>query len=115
MQKLKSKRELEVRENMRGGTGKVFIRHYFKPEEMTARTRLCAELRLPPGASIGPHDHVDEDEIYIIQQGNGVMTDGNNEFEVEAGDAVLTGKGASHSVRNIGTEDLLITAIIIKY
>ena len=100
---------------MRGGTGKITVRHYLKPEEIKARTRLCAELVIPPGASIGQHDHTDEDEIYLIQKGRGVMTDGGKEFEVGPGDAILTGQGASHSVRNTGAEDLIITAVIIKY
>lgn len=130
MLKKKTNQDVETREAMRGGTGKVTIRHYLKPEEIRARTRLCAELILPPGASIGPHDHVNEDEIYIIQKGRGLMTDGGppgkqdevrpssqggKEFAVAAGDAILTGQGASHSIKNTGTEDLVITAVIIKY
>ena len=115
MIKKKSSQEIERREAMRGGAGKVTIRHYFKPEEIKARTRLCAELVLPPGTSIGVHDHIGEDEIYIIQKGQGVMTDGDEEITVAAGDAILTGQGASHSIKNTGSEDLVVTAIIIKY
>jgi len=115
MIKKRSRQEAEIRKNMRGGTGEVTVRNYFKPEEIKARTRLCAEMVLPPGASIGLHDHVEEDEIYIIQKGTGVMTDDGKEITVEAGDAILTGQGASHSIRNSGTEDLVVTAIIIKY
>ncbi len=145
MIKKKNAQSSETRENMRGGTGTITVRHYLKPEEIkarlspearlaplcgAARTRLCAELILPPGTSIGPHDHVDEDEIYIIQKGQGLMTDGGppvkqdearpssqggKEFRVAAGDAILTGQGASHSIKNTGAEDLVITAIIIKY
>ena len=115
MIKKKNDREVEVRQNMRGGTGAVTVRHYLKPEEIKARTRLCAELILPPGTSIGVHDHVEEDEIYIIQKGKGAMTDGGKEILVEAGDAILTGQGASHSIKNTGTEDLVVTAVIIRY
>ena len=115
MLKKKAHQEIETREAMRGGTGEVTIRHHLKPEEMKARTRLCAELILSPGASIGPHDHVGEDEIYVIQKGQGSMTDGGKEFQVAAGDAILTGQGASHSIRNTGAEDLVVTAVIIKY
>ena len=115
MIKKKPQQELEVREQMRGGAGKVFIRHYLKPEEIKARTRLCAELTIPPGASIGPHDHTEEDEIYLIQKGVGLITDGGKELEVKEGDAILTGQGAFHSVKNTGSGDLVITAVIIKY
>ena len=115
MLKKKDAQEIEIRKNMRGSTGEITIRHHLKPEEIKARTRLCAELILPPGAGIGPHDHVEEDEIYIIQKGQGLMTDGGKEFPVAAGDAVLTGQGASHSIKNTGPGDLVITAVIIKY
>jgi mannose-6-phosphate isomerase-like protein (cupin superfamily) len=115
MIKKKSSQEIETRENMRGGAGKITVRHYLKPEEIKARTRLCSELILPPGASIGPHDHIDEDEIYLIQKGRGLMTDGGKEFEVAEGDAILTGQGASHSIKNTGSGDLVVTAIILKY
>jgi mannose-6-phosphate isomerase-like protein (cupin superfamily) len=115
MLKKKNHQEIEKREAMRGGAGSVTIRHYLKPEEIKARTRLCAELILPPGAGIGSHDHIDEDEIYIIHKGQGLMTDCDKEFPVEAGDAILTGQGASHSIKNTGAGDLVVTAIIIKY
>lgn len=115
MIKKKNLQKVEKREAMRGGTGEITVRHYLAPEEIKARTRLCAELILPPGASIGAHDHVDEDEIYLIQKGMGIMTDGGKEFPVAPGDAILTGQGASHSIRNTGAEDLVVTAVIIKY
>lgn len=115
MIKKAAERNVEIRQNMRGGEGAVTVRHYLKPEEIRARTRLCAELILPPGASVGVHDHVDEDEIYLIQKGRGIMSDNGKEFEVAAGDAILTGQGASHSIKNTGSEDLVVTAVILKY
>jgi mannose-6-phosphate isomerase-like protein (cupin superfamily) len=72
-------------------------------------------MTIPPGSGIGEHQHTDEDEIYIVQQGKGTINDSGKEIEVNAGDAVLTGKGASHSVLNTGKADLVITAIIIQY
>jgi len=115
MLKKKNEQTVEKRSAMRGGTGEVTVRHYLKPEEIKARTRLCAELILPPGASIGLHDHVNEDEIYLVQKGQGLMAEGAKEFTVAAGDAILTGQGASHSIKNTGAGDLVVTAIIIKY
>ena len=105
----------EVRNEMRGGTGAVSIRHYFGKEEFTAACRLCAKLVIPPGASIGRHAHEAEDEVYIITRGQGVLDDGQSESTVSAGDAILTGKGGSHAIRNSGTEDLEMTAVIVCY
>ncbi|MEI6563473.1 MAG: cupin domain-containing protein [bacterium] len=108
-------REVESRPTMRGGTGTVTLRHFFKKEEIKASTRLCAHLVLPPGASIGPHQHEGEDEVYIITRGTGLLDDGNTQSIVSAGDAILTGNGESHSIANTGTTDLEITAVIMCY
>ncbi len=109
-------RETEIRKNMRAGEGEVTIKHYFKQNEMNARCRLCAQLIIPPGAGIGLHDHSNEDEVFIIQQGKGMAIDEGKEIEVEAGDAILTGKGASHAIKNISQqENLVVTTVIIQY
>jgi len=105
----------EVREKMRGGDGAVTIRHYFAKEEFGANVRLCARLTLPPGAGIGPHPHEGEDEIYIVTRGTGILDDGATRTRIAAGDSILTGKGASHAVKNDGKEDLEIIAVIMCY
>jgi mannose-6-phosphate isomerase-like protein (cupin superfamily) len=105
----------EVRESMRGGDGKVSILHYFNKQDFTAGVRLCAKLTIRPGASIGAHRHEKEDEVYIITRGSGVLDDGATQTRVHVGDAVLTGKGESHAIRNDGAEDLVLTAFIACY
>jgi mannose-6-phosphate isomerase-like protein (cupin superfamily) len=108
-------RKLEVRENMRGGTGPVTFRHFFEKDEITARCRLCAELTIPPGAGIGKHDHVTEDEVYIVTRGAGILDDGRTKTRIRAGDSVLTGRGESHAISNDGNEDLHLIAVIMCY
>ena len=105
----------EVRKNMRGGTGEVTIRHYFNKDEINASCRLCAQLVLAPGAGIGLHEHTNEDEVFIIQQGEAMVTDEGKEIKLQAGDSILTGNGASHAIKNIGNDNLLITAVIMQY
>jgi mannose-6-phosphate isomerase-like protein (cupin superfamily) len=107
--------KVEVREEMRGGVGAVTVREMFTPGEITAPTRLCATLELAPGASIGSHRHDGEDEVYVITAGSGVLDDGITESEVTAGDAVLTGNGESHSIRNTGDGVLEVIAVIMLY
>lgn len=107
--------ESEVRAEMRGGKGSVTIRHFFKQNEIKAKCRLCSRLILPPGASIGPHTHEAEDELYIIERGIGILDDGRNKTKVEPGDAILTGNGESHSIRNAGNEPLELIAVIMSY
>jgi mannose-6-phosphate isomerase-like protein (cupin superfamily) len=105
----------EIREKMRGGAGAVTIRHYVEKDAFTADTRLCAHLTLPPGTGIGMHQHEKEDEVFIIVRGTGILNDGKRETAVSAGDAVLTGGGESHAIRNDGNENLEIVAVIMCY
>ena len=105
----------EVRSNMRGGDGDITITQYFGKDDFTANVRLCAKLTVPPGASIGSHQHNTEDEVYIVLSGQGELDDGSITSQVKAGDAILTGNGESHAIRNTGTETLEIIAVIMCY
>ncbi len=66
---------------------------------------------LHSGSSIGYHLQK-EDEIYYIISGTGKMEMNGKTFEVRAGDAILTRPGSSHSLKQVGKEDLVI---IINY
>ena len=62
---------------------------------------------LKPGSAIGYHEQK-EDEIYYVLSGRGEMTMDGKKFEVGPGDAILTRPGASHGLKQIGSEDLVI-------
>ena len=64
-----------------------------------------------PGSGIGYHLQ-QEDEIYYVLSGRGMMNVDGKEFEVGPGDAVLTRPGSSHGLKQLGSEDLVI---IINY
>lgn len=107
--------KIETRTAMRGGAGAVTIRHYFQPEDFGAKIRLCSHLTLPPGTSIGSHQHTGEDEIFIVTKGTGQLDDGKTSTVVSAGDAILTGRGESHAIANTDSTDLEIVAVIACY
>ena len=62
---------------------------------------------LKPGSGIGLHEQK-EDEIYYVLSGTGTMTLDGKTVNVTPGTAVLTRPGSSHSLRQTGTEDLVI-------
>ena len=106
----------EVRENMRGGSGSVKIEHFWEPgKEMLAHNRMAARRTLPPGASFGCRNHENEDEIFVIVKGQAEADDNGTLSILNAGDTLLTGNGAGHSIRNIGEEDLELVAVISTY
>jgi mannose-6-phosphate isomerase-like protein (cupin superfamily) len=60
-----------------------------------------------PGSGVGHHvQH--EDEVYYALSGTGVMTVDGKPIEMRAGTAVLTRPGSSHSLKQVGNEDLVV-------
>ena len=109
-----NERKTEIKEKMRDGDGSVRL-SYMVDAEKEKHTRLLAEITLNSGCSIGYHQHVNETEYYFITSGTGVVNDDGKETTVKPGDAVVTGNGASHSIRNTGTAPLVFHAVIITY
>jgi mannose-6-phosphate isomerase-like protein (cupin superfamily) len=62
---------------------------------------------LRPGSGIGPHEQK-EDEIYYVLSGRGSMTLDGHTVEITPGTAVLTRTGSSHSLKQVGDQDLVI-------
>ena len=104
----------ETKEKMRGGTGETVHVHIVDCEN-EKNIRLLAELTLQPGCSIGNHSHENETEYYIILSGTGTVNDNGTDIAVNAGDAVITGNGASHSISNTGAVPLVFHAVIVTY
>ena len=88
-----------------GGGGKTIGYSFFKK---TPNLKLVFRKRaLKPGSAIGYHLQK-EDEIYYVLSGRGEMTIDGKSFEMKPGDALLTRPGASHGLKQIGAEDLVI-------
>jgi mannose-6-phosphate isomerase-like protein (cupin superfamily) len=67
---------------------------------------------LPPGSDIGTHTHeMDNEELYIVVSGRGVMVLDGREIEVGPGHVILNRPGGTHGLRNIGDEELRIVVI----
>ena len=106
---------VDVRENMRGGAGKIQISHIFKKDELGGKCRLFAKITIQPGDSIGFHEHHDEEEVFYVISGNAAVDDAGTSKEVGPGDAILTGGGKGHAIENIGTTPLELVAVILLY
>ncbi|MDI9506599.1 MAG: cupin domain-containing protein [Candidatus Excrementavichristensenella sp.] len=102
---------LTTKEKMRGGDLTVQLRAL--AGKLPANARLFSLLTLIPGASIGYHVHERETELFYFVSGSGLVDDNGETLRVEAGDSMTTFGGQGHSVKNDGTEDLVILACIV--
>jgi mannose-6-phosphate isomerase-like protein (cupin superfamily) len=69
---------------------------------------------VPAGATIGVHTHaLDNEEIYVVLAGHGVMTIEHEERAVGPGDVNINPPGGTHGLRNTGAADLRL--VVIEY
>ena len=106
--------KVEEKERMRDGEGSTRLT-YLLDGSTQKNARMFAEVTLNPGCSIGYHQHDSETEYYFIISGNGTVNDDGKEVKVNPGDAIITGNGASHSIKNTGDVPLVFHAVIITY
>jgi mannose-6-phosphate isomerase-like protein (cupin superfamily) len=66
---------------------------------------------LLPGATVTPHHHETLEEIYYILEGAGVMTIGEEQREVGAGDAIHIPKHHRHTLTNTGATPMRILLV----
>jgi mannose-6-phosphate isomerase-like protein (cupin superfamily) len=106
--------KIEFKENMRNGEGTVQLT-YLLDAAGEKNARMFAEITLKPGCSIGYHQHNSETEYFFIISGAGMVNDNGREVQVKPGDSIITGNGASHSIKNTGAEPLVFHAVIVTY
>lgn len=96
------------------GKGEIFITHLLTPKEMVGKCAMFASVRIPVGASLNVHQHVDNNETYYILQGTGLYTDNGTTYTVKAGDTTFCADGDTHGIENVGDDDLIFIALIIN-
>lgn len=97
-----------------GGNGVVTVEPILGATEMAGKCGLFAKVTLPPGASLGYHEHHGESETYYILSGSGEFNDNGSIRAVSAGDALFTPSGCGHALGNNADGELVFIALIIK-
>ena len=99
--------------NVRDGIGTVVFSSLTTQDCNPAKLRLCSEMLIRPGCSIGDHKHVAETEIYYCLAGKGQVFDNGKFVDITIGDTAITDGIKPHSIVNNSSEDLRILAIIV--
>ncbi|MDX2176635.1 MAG: cupin domain-containing protein [Candidatus Sumerlaeia bacterium] len=83
-----------------GGAGSMRSAFLYGAEDFATALRFVIHTEIPPGASIGYHTHGNNEEVYVILEGGGVMTVNGEARRVRAGDVLLNKPGWSHGLAN---------------
>lgn len=93
-------------EEFNGGKGAINLKSIEKNDVK------FLSARLEPGSSVGMHKHLDTCEIIIILSGKAkAICDGETEMLV-AGSCHFCPRGSSHTLMNIGEDDLVFVAAV---
>jgi mannose-6-phosphate isomerase-like protein (cupin superfamily) len=84
------------------------IRELMHPFTHLNRNQSLAEALVPPGGITHLHKHLLSEEIYHVLSGIGLITLGDEQFEIKAGDTVCIEPGTPHKVKNTGVTLLKI-------
>lgn len=100
---------------MKEGKGAITVTHILRQKQLTGICRFFGKMHINPGCSVGLHRHDDEEEIYYILKGKGMIEDNGIRQEVKGGDVIVTGGGASHSIENTTNELLEVMGVILLF
>ena len=99
------------------GKGTLYGKFAFRREQATINQAIkeIGLMTLKPGDSIGLHEHIDNEDTYIILSGTGLFTDGSGEeYMVGPHTVTMAGPGQSHALENTGSEDLVFIDLIAQ-
>ncbi len=110
------KEDIRVRQvkNAQGGEGEVTFTDWLLPEDVPGHGRVFSKLVIPPGASIGYHEHSGEFEAYYVISGEATVNDNGEEIVLREGDMHMCRDGAGHETKNKGDRDLVLWALIMN-
>jgi mannose-6-phosphate isomerase-like protein (cupin superfamily) len=84
----------------------------FTPKAKMLRSfRGVARLTVPPGETNLMHNHPDEEQMYIILSGSGVIQVGDERAEAVAGDVIYLPANIPHGFFNTGKKPAVILNI----
>jgi len=90
----------------------------FAPDKMAKSTIaqgdfLFAGLNsFEPGQEHAAHAHAGQDKLYYILEGSGLVQVGDAVELLAAGDAAFAPAGVVHSIRNSGSQRLVVMAVL---
>lgn len=104
---------VEHSEAYHGGKGSFFRRTLLDGVPGSV-FKYVRDITVPPGSVIGEHPHSDDEEVYFIISGTGVMVVDGEERVVGPGSAILTLSGSTHGIRNDATENLRLFVVCAR-
>jgi mannose-6-phosphate isomerase-like protein (cupin superfamily) len=96
------------------GEGEILFNRVFSEETFRGPWNFVDYAVVPPGASIGIHTHGNNEELYLVLEGEGLLHLDGEEFRVGPGSVILNRPKGTHGLRNDGEEALKIFVVEVR-
>ena len=108
-------RQVERKENFKGGEGYLINRVILPADGMYGKGRIFNVVRLEKNCEIGCHIHEGDGEAFPRIPGEGEYNDNGPVTTVRAGDVCFTDDGEGHSMKNLRDEPLELVALVLYH
>jgi Cupin domain len=102
------------RYNEHAGCGPISFRRIFSDLDFESPIDFVDYTEIPPGSSIGRHEHQGNEEIYYIAGGTPLMTVDDRNERLKPGSFAVVRDGGSHKLQNDTTESVKIVIIQVR-
>ena len=97
-----------------GGEGEIGFCRVLAASDFEGPWNFVDYAVVPPGASIGLHAHGDDEELYLVLEGEGAMQVDGEELRVRPGSVVVNRRGGRHGLRNDGQRPLRLFVVEVS-
>jgi mannose-6-phosphate isomerase-like protein (cupin superfamily) len=106
----------QSQESSHQGTGAVDLYEIWGNSDFQSDIDFVDRVVVPPGSTIGFHKHGENEEMYIVLEGKGLLKIEDEEVTVNKGDMILNPAGGRHGLVNnsAGNIDLLVIQVRIS-
>jgi mannose-6-phosphate isomerase-like protein (cupin superfamily) len=96
-----------------GGEGRILFRRLLAAADFESPCNFVDYAVVPPGASIGRHRHGENEELYLVLEGEGTLLLDGQQIPVRAGHVVLNRRGGEHGLVNTSDRPLRLFVVEI--
>jgi mannose-6-phosphate isomerase-like protein (cupin superfamily) len=108
------KTDKQKRTNSHDGEGPYDLYEIWAGDDFKSKTEFIDRMVVKPGSVVGYHKHGNNEEMYIILEGQGTMTIDGQSRRVAKGDMILNPPGGQHGLVNDSDADIDILVIQIS-
>jgi mannose-6-phosphate isomerase-like protein (cupin superfamily) len=98
-----------------GGIGPIEFRRLLTDADFVGPVNFIDFTKIPPGSTIGAHEHRENEEIYCVSKGMPLIIVGDMPMRLQPGSVAVVHSGQTHSLINDTDEEVHIFVVQVRF